>query len=209
METVLFLTKAIGISLTGVMAPGAITAATIAHGTRSRWAGAEIAVGHGIVELPLIGLLLVGLHLIFKMQPVQIAIGLIGGGFLLWLGFGMLRQKPQAAEAPQTIQRSGIMTGLLLSAGNPYFLFWWATVGLNLALDAKHLGPTAIILFAIVHWLCDLVWLVIISMAAFYTHQSAGIFGQRFQRWILMICGIALLYFGGMFIYDALKSIGT
>ena len=53
-----FLLSAIIISLSGVMAPGAVTAATIAQGTRSRWAGLLISVGHGIVEMPLIFLLM-------------------------------------------------------------------------------------------------------------------------------------------------------
>ena len=43
-----FLLKTIIISLSGVMAPGAVTAATIANGTRSRWAGTLISIGHGI-----------------------------------------------------------------------------------------------------------------------------------------------------------------
>ncbi|MHC5174033.1 MAG: LysE family transporter [Planctomycetota bacterium] len=70
-----FLLSAIIISLSGVMAPGAVTAATIAQGTRSRWAGLLISVGHGIVEMPLIFLLMLGLHFFFEMDPVKIAIG--------------------------------------------------------------------------------------------------------------------------------------
>jgi threonine/homoserine/homoserine lactone efflux protein len=207
METLLFLIKAVGISLSGVMAPGAITAATIAHGTRRRWAGVQIAAGHGLVEIPLIGLLLIGLHLVFKMLSVQIAIGLLGGAFLLWMGQGMLRRKPETTPQTEHVARSAVMTGIVLSAGNPYFLLWWATVGLNLAMDAKHLGPAAVILFAMIHWTCDLIWLAILSMAAFYTHRGAGLFGRRLQRGILLMCGIALLVFGIMFIVDAVKAI--
>ncbi|MEN8126442.1 MAG: LysE family transporter [Planctomycetota bacterium] len=201
-----FLLKTIVISLTGVMAPGAVTAATIAQGTRSRWAGTLISVGHGIVEMPLIFLLMLGLGLVFKMDPVKIAIGILGGGFLLWMGFGMLRQTPTNAGSSQEVFKDGsIMTGIVLSATNPYFLFWWATVGLNLAIGAKELGLTALILFAVVHWLCDLVWLSILSATAFVTHQSAGLFGRKAQRGILIFCGLALLFFGGKFIWDALK----
>ncbi|MCE5187041.1 MAG: LysE family translocator [Planctomycetaceae bacterium] len=206
MELTIFLFKAVAISLTGVLAPGPMTAATIAHGTRRRFAGAEIALGHAMVEIPLIGLLLIGLHLVFRMHAFQIAVGLLGGVFLLWLGVGMLRQKPQLPSEVKQINRSSVLTGFVLSAANPYFLLWWATVGLNLALSAKQLGPIAIVLFAIVHWLCDLVWLTIISLAAFYTHRGAGLLGQNLQRGILLVCGIALLFFGGSFIWDALKA---
>lgn len=201
-----FLLSAIIISLSGVMAPGAVTAATIAQGTRSRWAGTLISVGHGIVEMPLIFLLMLGLHFFFEMDPVKIAIGILGGGFLLWMGCGMLRQtRRPLAEQSGIFKSSSIRTGMLLSATNPYFLLWWATVGLNLALKAGGFGTLALVLFAIVHWLCDVVWLSILSFAAFYTHKGAGLFSAHIQKGILTCCGIALLVFGGKFIFDALN----
>ena len=36
------------------MAPGAVTAAAISHGTRSKWSGIWLAAGHGVIEIPLI-----------------------------------------------------------------------------------------------------------------------------------------------------------
>lgn len=203
---ILFVLQATVISLTGVMAPGAITAATIAQGTRSRWAGALISVGHGLVEMPLILILMLGAYYIFKMPPVQIFIGLAGGGFLLWLGGGMLRQSTQPAETVHaSVTSSGVATGAVLSATNPYFLLWWATVGLNLALDVKNLGVWALVIFAVIHWLCDLVWLSILSFGAFYTNKGAGLLGRHFQKGILIFCGIALLGFGIKFIVGAVR----
>ena len=201
-----FLVNVVFISLSGVMAPGAVTAATIAQGTRNRWAGTLISLGHGIVEIPLIFLLMLGLGLIFKMDPVKIVIGILGGGFLLWMGIGMLRYPPANAKtSKEAFNKGSVMTGIVLSATNPYFLFWWATVGLNLAIGAKELGLTALVLFAVVHWLCDLVWLSFLSFAAFITHKGSGLFGDKLQQGILLFCGIALLMFGCKFIYDALK----
>ena len=205
-ELFTFLLSAIIISLSGVMAPGAVTAATIAQGTHSRWAGPLISVGHGIVEIPLIFLLMLGLHFFFEMNPVKIAIGICGGGFLLWMGCGMLRQIHRPADEQGGNFKSGsIVTGILLSATNPYFLLWWAVVGLKLVLDARELGMLALVLFAIVHWLCDLIWLSILSFAAFYTHKGAGLLGGQIQKGILGCCGIALLLFGGKCIWDALR----
>ena len=205
-ELIPFLLSAIIISLSGVMAPGAVTAATIAQGTRSRWAGTLISLGHGIVEMPLIFLLMLGLHFFFEMDPVKIAIGILGGGFLLWMGYGMLRQtRRPLAEQSGTFKSNSIRTGMVLSATNPYFLLWWATVGLNLALKAEGFGTLALVIFAIVHWLCDVVWLSILSFAAFYTHKGAGLFSGHIQKGILACCSIALLIFGGKFIFDALN----
>ena len=192
--------------MSGVMAPGVVTAATIAKGARNRWAGSLIAIGHGIVEIPLIFLLMLGLDLVLRMDPVKIAIGILGGGFLLWMGSNMLRQLSRhTPESEQGFKNGPIVTGIILSATNPYFLFWWATVGLNLAIDAKELGTAVLVLFAVVHWLCDLIWLSALSLGAFITHRSAGLFSDKIQKGILIFCGIALLLFGGKFLFDALR----
>lgn len=198
-----FLLKTVLISLSGVMAPGAVTAAAIAHGTRRRWAGVSLAVGHGLVEIPLIFLLMLGLHLVIERPSVRTAIGFVGGLFLLWMAVGMFRDLRRPDFQPAGPAASGpLVTGVVLSAANPYFLFWWATVGLNLALDAKHLGPLALVLFAAVHWLCDLVWLTILTLSAFH---GSSLLGPRIQKRILAACALALAAFGLWFLVDAMR----
>ncbi len=193
------------ISLSGVMAPGAMTAATIAEGTRNRWAGVLISIGHAAVEIPLIVVLILGLHFVFQWPAVQIAIGLFGGGFLIWMATGMFRQIRQIPAAQHPPPRTGaITTGIVLSAGNPYFLLWWATVGLNLALGAKELGVIALVLFAVVHWMCDLIWLSFLSFSAFYTSKHVGLFSGYIEKAILIFGSSALVIFGLKFIYDSL-----
>jgi threonine/homoserine/homoserine lactone efflux protein len=127
-----FLLTTIAVSLSGVMAPGPITAASLMAGTRSRHAGA--------------------------------------------------------------------MIGIVLTAANPYFLVWWATVGLTLAAKAVMFGAFVVVLFAAVHWLCDQVWLEVLSVAGF---KGSEIFGKRAQMVVSLICGIVLIGFGAKFLYDA------
>jgi len=197
-----FLLQVIVISLTGVMAPGAVTAATLAQGSRHRWAGVWLAIGHGIVEIPLIFFLILGLGTVLKMDAVKIIIGIIGGVFLVYLGIITLREPVSAGPNTKKSRTGGpIFTGLVLSATNPYFLFWWATVGLNLALQAKELGLYAILIFAAVHWSCDLIWLTILSFTAFH---GTNILSLQIQKWILAFCGIAMAAFGFKFLYGAI-----
>ena len=196
-----FLLSAVTISLTGVMGPGPITAATLAAGARNRHAGLTMAVGHAIVELPLLVLIVAGLGRFFEIENVRIAIGLLGGVCMIMLGLQMLRdlRKPVAPSAPD-MGRSTLVTGILLTAGNPYFLLWWATVGLALVTQATQLGMLAFALFGLVHWLCDLVWLEILSQTSY---RGARVFSEKSQRIVLGICGFALLFFAGKFILDA------
>lgn len=196
-----FLLKALVISLSGVMAPGPVTAATVAAGTRQRHAGGLIALGHGAVELPLAVLILLGVGRVFRLEMVKIGIGLVGGGFLLLMGGQMLAGlgKGQTAAAPAG-GRHPFWTGVILSGGNPYFLLWWATIGLALATQAAGFGLAGFALFALVHWLCDLAWLEALSWATF---KGSALLGGRPQKVVLAVCAAALLVFGVMFIYAA------
>ncbi len=183
------------------MAPGSVTAATIAHGARQRDGGILIAIGHGIVEFPLMFLIILGFGSIIKLPSAQIGIGIVGGLFLLWMGVQMIRDISKENFSVHGSYKSGpLLTGIVLSASNPFFLFWWATIGLKLATDARNLGWVAFVLFTIVHWLCDLVWLGILGWASF---KGSTVFGAKAQRIVLGICGTALIFFSLKFIYSA------
>jgi len=201
----LFLIQVIIISLSGVMAPGPVTTAAIAMGARSRYAGPLIAIGHGIVEFPLMVLIVLGMDTILKSTTTQIVIGLAGGTFLLIMAIQMLRSLTSLKDPEANVTKSRpVIAGIVLSGGNPYFLVWWATVGLTLAMTAKGLGIWAFVLFAIIHWLCDLVWLGALSWASF---KGSMLFGPRVQRTVLLICSLALFAFGLFFIYNAIRSL--
>ena len=207
MTLVFFLLKTVMISLSGVMAPGAVTTAAIAQGARRRWAGVLMSIGHSIVEVPLIFLIMFGLGVLFQAMAFKIAVGLLGGGFLIWMGLGMLRQPDDGNAISGAVGATGpLMTGLILSLSNPYFILWWATVGLNLTLEARGLGWTAFLLFALVHSLCDLVWLTILSFASFH---GTNVFGPRIQKIVLQVCGVALGLFGISFMVRAVALLGA
>ena len=202
-----FLFKVIIVSLSGVMAPGPVTAAAIAKGQRQRFAGSLIAVGHGIVEFPLMILIILGMDELLKSAKTQIVIGLAGGAFLLFMAIQMLRDIRKTDYTPEKSYKTGpVLTGILLSVGNPYFLLWWASVGLALATEATQLGIWAFALFAVIHWLCDLVWLQVLSWASF---KGSALLGPQTQRIVLLVCSLALLFFGLYFISRALAHFLT
>ncbi len=115
-----FLLTAVGISLFGVMAPGPITAATLAAGMRSRHAGAWICGGHIAVELPLMLVFAGGLGEHFKSPGLRAGVGLAGGAVLVLVGLQLLVSLPAAAAQPTgAAQRHPLWTGIVLSAANP------------------------------------------------------------------------------------------
>ena len=187
------------------MQPGPVTATAIAMGARNRWAGALLAIGHGIIEFPLMVVIILGLGKYFKLPKVQIVIGLAGGVFLILMAIqAFLSLKATTNTEPRALQGKPILAGIILSVGNPYFLLWWASVGLALATQATKWGIWAFALFALAHWSVDLIWLQILSWASF---KGSAFFGPRVQRIILLICAVALLGFGLFFIYNAKNAL--
>ncbi|MGD8787292.1 MAG: LysE family transporter [Phycisphaerales bacterium] len=203
MELLLFLVQVLIISCSGAMQPGPVTASVIKMGTRNRWAGTLLAFGHGIIEFPLMIVIILGLGKHFEKPKVQIVIGLAGGVFLVIMAIqGLSSLKVKEDNQSKVITDRPILAGIILTASNPYFLIWWATVGLALATQAKQWGIWAFGLFALAHWSVDLIWLQILSLASF---EGSVFLGPRGMRIVLTICSAALFFFGLFFTYNAVN----
>jgi threonine/homoserine/homoserine lactone efflux protein len=146
-----FLLEATLISLSGVLAPGPITAVVVGKGGKSPHAGALVAIGHGIVEVPLMVAVFYGVGRLMELSYVQAGIALLGGLLLLVMGVGMLRSIRQAEVGSGQDTRSPIVAGILLSIGNPYFLVWWATVGAALIMRSFRFGVLGFVAFGALH----------------------------------------------------------
>lgn len=198
----IYLLQVVAVSLSGVMSPGPVTAATVAAGVRRRHAGTWIALGHALVEFPLMLLVVLGAETVFKAGWFRVGVGLAGGAILLLMAGSMLAgsSRPAQADEPTAKAASPLWTGVVVTGGNPYFLLWWATVGLAIATQAIELGLFAFVLFVVVHWLCDVVWLEVLSRASY---KGVSLLGPRGQRVIMVSCAVAMGLFGLWFFYDA------
>ncbi|MCJ7605453.1 MAG: LysE family transporter, partial [Dehalococcoidales bacterium] len=56
-------------------------------------------------------------------------------------------------------------------------------------------------LFIAVHWMCDLVWLSMVSVSIYRTRRF---WSTRAQEWVFIALAAVLLYFGGQFIVKGL-----
>ena len=96
------------------------------------------------------------------------------------------------------------VAGIFLSGLNPFFLVWWVTVGSLLLMNFLNaVGTWGLTLFIVVHWLCDLVWLSLVSFTVYRTHSF---WGERVQEWVFIALSLALLYFGGYFIVKGIMN---
>lgn len=201
----LFLLEVVGISLSGVLAPGPLTATSVALGVNSPMAGSLVAIGHGIVEWPIMILLITGLVRFLDSEGARTGLALIGGLVLGWMGLTVLRAMSTTNPVPIYNRTYGpILAGVVLTAANPYFLIWWGTIGLKLSSDAWERGMLIFGLFALVHWLCDAVWLGILSWVSY---KGSSLSGSPIQRLILIISGAAMILFAIRFVLDGISRL--
>lgn len=202
-EPLLFLAMVGIISLSGALMPGPVFATTVAKGYQDRYAGLKITAGHAVIEVPLIVAIFLGFGSVLKEDLIFAAIGLIGGSFLLYMGVSMLRAKTEDALAPGSML-SPFAAGITLTAMNPYFLLWWATVGGSLIAVATGYGAIMLALLIAVHLTCDLSWLQFVSYSV---NRSRGFLTGRRYRALFMICGGILVVFAAYFISSSLQAV--
>lgn len=199
-----FMLKAALISLSGVLSPGPITAVTVSKGTEHPLTGLYVAIGHAIVELPIMILIAVGLDKYLQINWVRVAIGVLGGLFLFKMGLGLLKNIFSTKIGYDNFNYTPIQAGVILSISNPYFLIWWTTVGAMLLSGAYQFGMVGVILFMLIHLGCDFLWYIFLSSLTF---KGGQFFGQKLQQVLFAICGLFLLFFSGKFLYDAINII--
>lgn len=203
MSLLAFLSEAVFISLSGVMAPGPITAVVIGKGSESPHAGALVAIGHGLVELPLMVAIFLGIGQVLNLPIAIAAIGLAGGILLLVMSISMFRSIQQEKVASTRDGRSPMVAGILLSLANPYFFVWWATIGAALIMRSLKFGIWGFLALGLSHWVCDFLWDYFLSVLSF---KGGQFFGNRFQKALFAASGVLLLYYGSRLLVDTVRS---
>ena len=192
------------LSLSGVMMPGPMFAVTVAKSYRSPWAGTKVSIGHAIIEVPIILLIYFGFGQFFQHQAVQIILSLIGGAVIIWLGINMFRARKDVVESGKDLKYGAITTGIVMSAINPLFLLWWATVGSMLVMKFVAYGTVGLPVLIITHWTCDLVWLSLVSVMIY---RTKALWGMKLQQWIFAVCSLLLIGFGVWYLFSGIQKI--
>jgi len=193
------------ISASGVMSPGPLFAANITYGLRQGVkAGIKIAIGHSIVELPLVILLGIGVFSLEIFPEFRTIISIFGA--ITLFGFAgiqittVLKKKKNILNKPK---QGPIVTGILLSALNPFFIVWWLTIGFKLISDAMLIWAFAgILIVFVLHIWMDFAWL---GITAFLASKSKGIISNTNYKIIILGLSVTLIYFGIVFLIDAMS----
>ena len=111
----LFLASVALISLSGVLMPGPLFAVTIENASKRKTAGALIAVGHGVVEFPLMFVIFFVISQFKIPSFVEIAVGLVGGLLMVFMGAQAFRKRNKT-EAPVSSSRDSVLAGIYTTA---------------------------------------------------------------------------------------------
>lgn len=190
------------ISASGVMSPGPLFVATIANGIKQgARAGLKIALGHTLIELPLVILIGLGILSLGVVPQFRVLIGILGA--LSIFGFAVLQIRSILKNDPmQPKSKYGsFLTGILLTGLNPFFLIWWFTVGFKLISDALLLWSMSgiLIMFGLHIWM-DYAWLVLVS---FLSSRGRTFLSNKRYKICTIGVNFVLIYFGISFILQA------
>ena len=191
-----FLGLVIVISASGVMSPGPLFAANVMYGLREgKISGIKMAMGHTIVEFPLILLLGVGFFSIESIPEIRTIITILGAIGLF--GFAILQIRSVTKQEFSLETKSGqgpFMAGILLSALNPFFIIWWLTIGLVLISESiQNFGIIGIVILFLFHIWMDYAWLFTIAI---FSSKAKNYLSKRNFKMIIIGLSVVLIYFG-------------
>jgi len=196
------------IALSGALMPGPLLTVTVSESSRrGAVAGPLMIFGHGLLELSLVVALLLGMAPLLQRNDVFVFISLVGGVLLLWMGFSMLKSLPGLRlnlGADDAKNRNLVFAGILFSLANPYWILWWASIGLGYIVHSVQFGIMGITAFFLGHILADLAWYTLIS---FGVARGRRFFGDIFYRRLIGCCASFLVLFSGYFLYSGIERV--
>ncbi|TCO03650.1 threonine/homoserine/homoserine lactone efflux protein [Natronoflexus pectinivorans] len=195
------------IAFSGAMMPGPLLTVTISESSkRGAMAGPLLITGHAILELLLITGLLLGLAPVLKHDMFFLISALLGGSIMFWMAWGMFRSLPTlSVNTQEGTERKGnlLVTGALMSLANPYWIIWWATIGIGYIFYSQTFGLPGIVFFFLGHITGDYIWYTAISTAV---SKGKKLFTDQVYRILIGICGTFLVGFAVYLIMTAANN---
>jgi threonine/homoserine/homoserine lactone efflux protein len=195
------------LALTGAIAPGPVLALIIGQVLAQGFGAAMLIVlGHAAVEAVLVVGLAVGLARFLQRPRVRGVASLVGGGVLLWMGWGMAAGAPgislATAGASAMSWYALVLAGGGISLANPYFTGWWATVGTGQVATLGLRTRADFAAFFVGHEMGDVVWY---GFVALVLTGGRGWLSDAVYRWAVWCCGAAILVLGLLFLAYAVR----
>lgn len=197
------------IGLSGALMPGPMLSVTVTESYKKGfWAGPLIVVGHAIPELVLAVLFTFGLNRVLDNKSLVGVIGIVGGGFLLFLAvkiyLDVRRGIELDLESKQEVGWGPVVAGIWVSVSNPGWIVWWATIGARYILLSLEHGVVGLVFFYTGHIMADFLWYSIVS---FVVSRGRGRISDRFYHVVLYVCALLVVGFAVFFIVNGITNL--
>jgi len=196
-----FFAAVVVVSASGVMAPGPLFASTISSGLKQKTAGLKIAIGHTVVELPLVILLGLGVLSVESFPQFRTIIAILGAASIFAFA-GLQMRSVIKGVTVKDAKYGSLVTGVLLTGLNPFFLVWWFTIGIKLISDAMILWSFwgILVMFGLHIWM-DYAWLGFVSAVS---SRGTKCLSNKTYKICMIGINATLVYFGVSFIVGIL-----
>jgi threonine/homoserine/homoserine lactone efflux protein len=207
MDLISFIITVIVVTASGALAPGPLFFGLLTYGSKEgARAGFSCAIGHMLIELPLVLALSFGLLATASQPAIKYMIGTVGGIGLIGFGavqiYDTVKNSPEFSDAlrARSIHGSSLVLGLVLTGLNPYFILWWLTIGSVLIVQALAFATLAgVLIMYVSHVWMDYAYLTAIAHLG---KRGRNIIGSRYYKLVLIAFGLILIYYGSTFILN-------
>lgn len=201
-----YLFLGIVLGLSAGLAPGPLLALvvseTLRHNVR---AGIRVALSPLVTDAPIILLTLFFLSQLSEFKNVLGIISLIGGGFILYMGWESFRTREVVIEFTDIRPRS-LLKGVLVNTLSPHPYLFWFSVGGSIMARALETGSLPLVAFLFGFYAS----LVGAKIATAVLAERARAFLQgRAYAWIMRILGITLFVLAVLLFRDGLSLLGV
>ena len=174
---------------------------TLRHGMR---AGIKVSIAPLITDVPIIVISLLVLNRLAHFKSILGAVSILGGLFILYLGYDSIKTKGLEFNLPP-VSRNSLKKGVITNALNPHPYIFYMTVGAPIILKAINQNFLSAFLF-IGSFLIFLVGSKVIL--AMVVERSRAFLKGPVYIGLMRILGALLLFFSTMLFRDGLRLLG-
>jgi threonine/homoserine/homoserine lactone efflux protein len=123
------------------------------------------------------------------------------------MAYGMFKTLPKLSlswEGKQKKLNHPMISGILMSVSNPYWIIWWATIGVGYIIYSTQFGLWGVAFFFAGHISADLAWYSFISAAV---AGGRHLLTDRLYRGLIAFCAVFLMVFACYFAYAGFEKL--
>jgi len=193
-----------GIAL--AMPIGPVVMEIIRRGTRSGFLSAFlVSLGATVADIFYLIVIFTGIYYFINNSIVQTGMWILGFVILIYLGIEGLRdflKKDIKLKQEKSRHKNSFIAGMLLGFSSPTAFLWWIGIFGSIMVTANN--PYIAMQNGLLITLGIVIWELFLSVL---THYGKKILTNRVLRYVSVVSGIILIYFGLYFGYKAILSI--